>query len=676
MAKGGPSVNEEWITFADDGHRELLETTKTPMFDAHGQLIGVLGIGHDITRRKLAEQDQRIAAIAFESQEGMFITDAEQVIMRVNQAFSRITGYAPAEAVGQTPRLLRSGRHDAAFYAEMMDSLYNGATWQGEIWNRRRNGEDYPAWLTITAVKDDTGTITHYVASMIDITARKRVDEALRKLSQAVEQSPVSIVITDLDGRIEYVNPAFVLTSGYSAAEALGRNPRLLQSGRTPPATYVDLWATLVAGKVWRGEFVNRRKDGTEYLEAATICPVRQPDGTVTHYLAVKEDITELMRAMSELRLSEERLRLAKDAAGLGIFDWDIVNGRGECDARARELQGLGPDEPITAATLVAGIPVDDLAGIQACIERAFDPHGTGEYRAEARVVSRVDGAVRQVAANGQVFFENGRPVRIVGTLKDVTQQRRLEREIKERRNEMDSLVNQQVAAQTAAAIAHELNQPLVAVAAYSEAALRILHGGIKHPERLARALKGAEEQAQRAGRTLHELLGFLHKGEARHEPVELAGVVQEALAIVEESRSGAFQARVELQPGLPAVLANRLQLQKVLVNLLHNGIEAMHNARTPAPTIIIEAHTAAEGGMAQVTVQDSGPGLAKGTEHRVFDSFFTTKPEGVGLGLAISRALIEAQGGRLWADADAGPGATFRFVLPFATDRSGDPSA
>ena len=667
MAKGVPSANEEWITFAGDGHRELLETTKTPMFDAHGHLIGVLGIGHDITERKLAEQSQRIAAIAFESQEGMFITDAAQVIIRVNGAFSRITGYAGEEAVGQTPRLLRSGRHDAAYYTEMLERIRSKGNWRGEIWNRRKNGEDYPAWLTITAVKDDAGEITHYVATMIDITARKKADEALRKLSLAVEQSPVSIVITDLAGRIEYVNPSFSLASGYSANEALGQNPRLLKSGRTPPETYANLWATLVEGKIWRGEFVNRRKDGTEYLEAATISPVRQPDGKVTHYIAVKEDITELMRTMAELRLSEERLRLAKNAAGLGIFDWDIVNGKGEWDARAREIQGVGPDEPITTATLVEGISPDDLAAIQTTIDRAIDPRGSGEYQAEARITSRIDGRMRHVAANGQVLFEAGRPVRIVGTLKDITQQRQLENEIRERRNEMESLVNQQVAAQTAAAIAHELNQPLVAVAAYSEAALRILHGGAKSPERLTRALKGAEEQAQRAGRTLHELLNFLHKGEAPTEAVELASVVRDALAIVEESDTGKFHATVEIEPGLPAVLANRLQLQKVLVNLLHNGVEAMRGAGVAETTITIKARAIADANMAQVTVQDTGPGFDAETAHRVFDSFFTTKPDGVGLGLAISRALIEAHGGKLWADSQIGHGAAFHFVLPFA---------
>ena len=520
-------------------------------------------------------------------------------------------------------------------------------------------------WFAFAVYRPAAG---EFVAVSEDITARKRAEEELRKLSLAVTQSPVSIVITDLDGCIEYVNPEFGRASGYSAAEVLGQNPRLLQSGRTPQKTYRQLWATLRAGKVWRGEFVNRRKDGTEYVEAATISPLRRDDGQVTHYVGVKADISELKRTMAALRSSKDRLRLAKTAAGLGIYDRDIASGRLEWDERARELWGVGPDQPITYATFIDGVHPDDRAATQAAIERALAPLGSGEYAAEYRVVSRSDGSVRQVAASGRAYFEAGQAVRFVGTVKDISAQKRLERELQERRSQMELLVSQQVAGQTAAAIAHELNQPLVSVSAYSEAALNMLRGGVKSPEKLVRALEGAVAQAQRAGRTLHELLDFLHKGEAVPEAVDLNDVVRDALAIAEESGYGGFRPVLELEPDLPPVLANRLQLQKVLVNLLHNGVEAMRDAGLSSAAITITVRTMAGRDMAMVTVQDSGPGLDVETAHRIFEPFFTTKPKGVGLGLAISRALIEAHGGQLWADPDSGPGATFHFTLPFVT--------
>ena len=518
--------------------------------------------------------------------------------------------------------------------------------------------------LQLTA-SDDKEVVLQVV--LTDITARKRAEDELRKLSLAVAQSPVSIVITDRAGCIEYVNPAFTLVSGYSAAEAIGQNPRVLKSSRTPPETYVELWATLVAGNVWRGEFINRRKDGTDYYEAASISPLRQPDGRLTHYVAVKEDITELRYAMAELRVSEDRLRLAKTAAGLGVFDWDLTSGKGDWDALMRELHGIGPDEPITYASFMADVHPDDRASTQATIDEALVPGGSGEYHAEYRVIRRCDSSVRHVASNGQVFFDGDHAVRFIGTCKDISAQKQLELEIQGRRVEMQLLIKQQVAAHTAAAIAHELNQPLVSISAYSEAALRMLREGNKRPEKLVHALEGAMEQAQRAGRTLHELLDFLHWGDAAAELLDVSDVVREALAMVMEGGYGRFRPLLELEPDLPPVLANRLQLQKILDNLLHNGIEAMTSGGVPMATIAITVRATPGRDRVQVTVRDSGPGLDPQVAERVFEPFFTTKSDGIGLGLAISRALVEAHGGQLWADPE-GPGAAFHLTLPFAT--------
>ncbi len=144
---------------------------------------GSIWIYSDITERKEAEEALRIAATAFEAQEGMLITDAAQVILRVNRAFTDITGYSAEDAVGQTPKLLSSGRHDAAFFVEMMAGVQQEGTWQGEVWNRRKNGEVYPGWLTITAVKDEAGGVTNFVGTMTDITSRKVAEDEIRMLA-------------------------------------------------------------------------------------------------------------------------------------------------------------------------------------------------------------------------------------------------------------------------------------------------------------------------------------------------------------------------------------------------------------------------------------------------------------------------------------------------------------
>ncbi|MBE0469157.1 MAG: bacteriohemerythrin [Methyloprofundus sp.] len=151
--------------------------------DNQENVIGVFAAARDITERKIAENELRIAATAFESQEGIMVTDANNIILRVNSAFTVITGYTSEEAVGQTPRLLNSGRQDSYFYAAMWDSIKQTGQWQGEIWNRRKNGEIYPEYLMITAVKDTNGRITNYVATITDITISKAASDEIKSLA-------------------------------------------------------------------------------------------------------------------------------------------------------------------------------------------------------------------------------------------------------------------------------------------------------------------------------------------------------------------------------------------------------------------------------------------------------------------------------------------------------------
>ncbi|MCK5121182.1 MAG: EAL domain-containing protein, partial [Methylococcales bacterium] len=154
-----------------------------PLYDESGVFTGYIGSAIDITERKQTELDEHIAAIAFGSQEAIVITNAEGIILRTNKAFSETTGYTEKEAVGQKINILKSGRHDATFYDAMWQSILNTGTWQGEIWDRRKNGEIYPKWLSITAVKGNDDIVTHYVGSHTDITERKAAEEQIKQLA-------------------------------------------------------------------------------------------------------------------------------------------------------------------------------------------------------------------------------------------------------------------------------------------------------------------------------------------------------------------------------------------------------------------------------------------------------------------------------------------------------------
>jgi len=371
-------------------------------------------------------------------------------------------------------------------------------------------------------------------------------------------------------------------------------------------------------------------------------------------------------QAEEALIISEERLRLAKQAAGLGVFDFDAKRKIIHWDDRMRELWGGEPGKSITYKKFVAAIHADDREDRQTAIDYAVDPAGSGEYITEYRVTNPIDGVERWIATVGRMHFEDGHATRLVGVVRDVTEQKTHEKKLQEQRTESETLFTQQVAARTASAIAHELNQPLAAISAYSEVALHALQTDTADPVKLKRALEGCVEQAQRAGRSLHELLAFLQKGDLITESLDLNDIVKEALAIARSSGFGGFNPKLQLEQNMPAALGNRIQVQKVLVNLLRNAVEAMRGAGTTASAITVTVQTNAGAKMAHVTVQDNGPGLDPETTKRVFEPFFTTKTRGIGMGLAISRALIEANGGLLWLEPNT-MRATFHFTLPLA---------
>lgn len=232
----------------------------------------------------------------------------------------------------------------------------------------------------------------------------------------------------------------------------------------------------------------------------------------------------------------------------------------------------------------------------------------------------------------------------------------------------MAELQKLHVASQTAAAFAHELNQPLLAIASYSEAALMLLQAEKPDLDKIRKAVSESERQAQRAGQSIRKLLEFLSMKEF---PTEVFELNKEILAIFDTARQEdelQFHSMLRQEEDIPLIRANRTHLQKALLNLLHNGSEAALEAGVPLPSIIVTLRGISDENLVQITIQDNGPGFKKPDFRRLFEPFFTTRAKGIGMGLAVSRSLIESNGGQLWADPQQGQGAIFHLTLPFAT--------
>jgi PAS domain S-box-containing protein len=269
----------------------------------------VFSIVHDITERKQAEAVSRRWERFFRlSNLGIAMHDvSDNTIIDVNATYAGQHGYSIDELRGMNITDLYAEEEHEHLRAWLAEADRVGNT-SFESVHRRKDGSRLPLVIGITTLQDDNGkTIARFVFAL-DISARKAAEENLRKLSRAVEESPESIVITNARAEIEYVNQAFVDKTGYTREEALGKNPRVLQSGRTSPDAYRELWETITHGRSWRGEFFNRRKDGSEYLEHVTITPIQDEHHVTTHYVALKQDITAQRRMEDELQRYREHL--------------------------------------------------------------------------------------------------------------------------------------------------------------------------------------------------------------------------------------------------------------------------------------------------------------------------------------------------------------------------------
>ncbi|MFP4626309.1 MAG: PAS domain S-box protein, partial [Natronomonas sp.] len=237
------------------------------------------------------------------------ITDIDGTITYVNPEFEALSGYTPEEALGQSPAMLNSGVHDDEFYQELWRTILSGDVWQGEIINERKDGSRYTIDQTISPIVDGSGHIDGFVAINRDVTAREERERNLRQFRSAVEHAGHAVVITNVDGIIEYVNPAFESLSGYSAAEAIGETPALLKSGEHDREFYQELWGTVLAGDIWRSEVVNESKDGSNYVVDQTIAPIQpNPDEPPTGFVSINQDITDLKEYEHELEQQNERL--------------------------------------------------------------------------------------------------------------------------------------------------------------------------------------------------------------------------------------------------------------------------------------------------------------------------------------------------------------------------------
>jgi two-component system sensor kinase FixL len=377
----------------------------------------------------------------------------------------------------------------------------------------------------------------------------------------------------------------------------------------------------------------------------------------------LSRDALRSARLAKELDTSRQRLALAAVSARLALWEWDVTSGQIWVSDEGRELYGVPKKGPINFEMFVATLHPDDRPAVIQRMNKALGglEMFTGEYR-----VIHGEGKVRWIAATGKIERdEQGRAVLMRGVSLDCAERKRTEAQTERQRQELAHLSRVSVLGELAGALAHELNQPLAAMLSNSKVGRRSLDDPAPNLTEMAAIFDDIAVDAQRAGGIIHGMRAMIRKdASAEIKLVELNEVVEEVLVLLNSQIVGhRSKVSVKLDPGLPRVLAGRVELQQVLINLLVNGLDAMKGQGGGALWIT----TTGREGKVSLTVRDSGPGIPAELTGRLFEPFFSTKPNGLGLGLAISRSIMENFAGELVFESCAEGGTIFRMVLPAA---------
>lgn len=643
----------------------------------------LVAIWRDITAEKaVAAEIRKLSLVIEQSPNSIIITDLDCRIEYVNDAFTRNTGYTREDVIGKNPRLLKSGKTTATVYDSMWQALTNGTTWHGEFINLDRAGREQIEAAIIVPLRQPDDSISHYVAIKEDITVRKQQENQLRKLILAVEQSPDSIVITDINARIEYVNDAFQRNTGYTKEEAIGINPRVLKSGRTPQSTYDDMWATLSRGEIWRGELVNRRKDQSEYVEFANIAPIRQPDGEITHYLAIKEDITEKKAMLDELERHREHLeqlieiRTAElnttiherdalfDAASTGIV---LLKNRiiMRCNRRMDEMLGYAFGEQIGQSTRIWFH--DDNAYINAG-NQIYPNILHGKIDVREMNLLRKDGSSLWCRTFSRAI-DPADPTRgNVVVFEDVTAERAATEQMRAAKTLAENAVRMK--SDFLANMSHEIRTPMNAIIGMSHLAMKT-----ELTPRQRDYMKKIQWSSQHLLGIINDILDLskIEAGKMTVESIdfELNQVLENVIGLISEKAAAKnLELILEIDADVPhSLIGDPLRIGQVLINYANNAVKFTEQGNIAIRVAVARASSREL--ILNFSVSDTGIGLDEEQRNRLFQSFeqadssTTRKYGGTGLGLAISRQLVSLMGGEVGVDSKLGTGSTFWFTVP-----------
>jgi len=499
---------------------------------------------------------------------------------------------------------------------------------------------------------DTEGNLIGLIFMGEDITQYRENEIKIRHLSEAVEQSPASVILTDQYGKIEYINPKFEHLTGYKLDDIKGLNPSVLKSGEMSKEDYSQLWNKVKKGETWRGIFHNRKKNGELYWESASISGIKNPEGEITHFLAVKEDIT-------EQKMLEERFKHCFNSAPVAMV---MTDSNGEILLTNETLQNLyGYEEED-----LVGQPISLVIPEKSEAKQLISQQLTTLVETDKSSGNRMDFLAHK--KSGEMF-----PVEIgyssaptlegklnISAVIDLTARIELENKLLQRNDEISRNQALNTVGKMANMIAHDLRNPLSSI----KMGLQIFQ---KQSNKISQEdaielNQIALEQVLYMEEILEDLMSYSRPDAIKLEWIDIQKVVEHSIGLVQKDID-LFKAKINTwyEKGLPVINADSRKLRQVISNLLTNAMQSVESLQdvTPVINLTVQLDLTETSSYIKITIQDNGCGIDNDKVEDLFEPFYTSRAKGTGLGLAIARRFIELQHGTLQLQSAENDGTT-----------------
>ncbi|OEO30705.1 hypothetical protein VW23_019750 [Devosia insulae DS-56] len=654
-----------------DGEYRWFSNRGTPAFDASGQVVRWYVLLVDIHEARLvadalrsSEDNARSIVSSIAGMIAVFTADGQ--LCGGNQQLLDFFEQ-PLEEVGRWATNGMTHPDDLQYCIDsFMGSIVSGEPYNYETRFKRADG--VWRWFNIRGqpLRDASGQIARWYGLLTDIDDRKRAEEALevseRNLQLTVDTIPALAWSARIDGTADFFNRHYL--------EYVGKTPEELGGWAWTAAVHPDDIARL--GATWN---LARETGGNAECEARLLGadgayrwfifranPLLDDAGNVLKWYGINTDIEDRKRAEESLRLSEASLAEAQRLSSLGSFQWRLDTDELTFSDELYRIFEFDTAEPATLEQIAARVDPDDLPLLTEKMELArvgIDDHS---YDIRLRMPDGRTKHLRSVSRSGTE--SDGRRV-FRGTIQDVTQRKLSEEALNELRTELAHVSRVSTLGAMTASIAHEVNQPLAGIITNASTCLRMLAMDPPNIEGALETARRSIRDGNRAAEVITRLRAMFRKTTNTSETVDLNEAARDVIVLAgSELRRKRVELETNLASDLPPVMGDRVQLQQVILNLLLNAADAVTDIRDRPRRAMLKT-SEDEDGNVRLTVQDNGGGIDPSSSTKLFDAFYTTKASGMGIGLSVSRSIIERHGGRIWASANDGPGASFSFAVP-----------